>query len=216
MTSPSPAPPRSESLRKPPTVTLWVLQALLALFFVPVGYSHALLPFDEIARQATWMHDVPRWLSRFIGYAEIAGGLGLILPPALRLPPWLTPAAALGLATIMLLAIPLHVLKGEASVIWLHALIAALAMFVAWGRWSYAPIARRREQSPLTRPPITPVCVAELVAEGEGTPIHVHFINPIDARLQVDSGRTKEAASRLGPSQPHGFDRGGARNQATH
>lgn len=96
MTSPSPAPPRSATLRKPPTVTLWVLQALLALLFVPIGYSHALLPFDEIARQATWMHDVPRWLSRIIGSAEIAGGLGLILPPALRLPPWLTPAAVLG------------------------------------------------------------------------------------------------------------------------
>lgn len=111
---------------------------------MPVGYSHALLPFDEIARQATWMHDVPRWLSRFIGYAEIAGGLGLILPPAPRLPPCLTPAAALGLATIMLLAIPLHVLKGEASVIWFHSLIAALAMLVAWGQSPKAPVGRRR------------------------------------------------------------------------
>lgn len=146
MSSASPAhasPPAT--LRKAPNLTLWVLQVLLALFFVMAGYSHAIVPFDEIARQATWMHDVPRWLSRFIGYAEIAGGLGLILLPALPLTPWLTPAAALGLATIMLLAIPLHVLKGEASIIWMHALIAALAMFVAWGQWRRSPIARRRE-----------------------------------------------------------------------
>src|SRR4029453_18640120 len=105
---------------------------LLAGFFVMVGYSHALMPFDQIAQEAAWMNDVPRWLSLFIGYAEIAGGLGLIIPAASRLAPWLTPLAALGVATIMILAIPFHVLKGEASVIWMHALIVALGVFVAW------------------------------------------------------------------------------------
>lgn len=142
-TSPATAPPPSP-LRKAPNLTLWVLQLLLAFFFVMAGYSHALAPFDQVASQATWMNDVHRWFSRFIGFAEIAGGLGLILPSALRLAPWLTPAAALGLATIMLLAIPLHVFKGEAGVIWIHALIAALAMFVAWGRWRTFSIGRRR------------------------------------------------------------------------
>src|SRR5262245_26750809 len=129
--------------RKALNITLWVLQVLLACFFVMVGNSHALVPFDQIAREATWMNDVPRWLSLFIGYAEIAGGLGLIVPAATRIAPWLTPLAALGLATIMILAIPFHVLKGEASVIWVHALFAALALFVAWGRWRKAPIVAR-------------------------------------------------------------------------
>jgi uncharacterized membrane protein YphA (DoxX/SURF4 family) len=119
--------------RKAPNITLWVLQVPLACFFVIVGCSHALMPFDQIAQQAAWMNDVPRWLSLFIGYAEIAGGLGLIIPAATRIAPWLTPLAALGLATIMILAIPFHVLKGEASVIWMHALIAALAAVVAGG-----------------------------------------------------------------------------------
>ena len=80
------------------------------------------------------MQDVPRALSLFIGWAEIAGGLGLIVPAAMRIAPWLTPLAALGLATIMILAIPFHIVRGEASVIWIHALLAALALFVAWGR----------------------------------------------------------------------------------
>jgi len=124
-------------------ITLWVLQVLLGCFFVMVGYSHALMPFDQIAPQATWMNAVPRWLSLFIGFAEISGGLGLIIPAATRIAPWLTPLAALGLATIMILAIPFHVLRGEASVIWMHTLIAALAVFVAWGRWRKAPIAGR-------------------------------------------------------------------------
>ena len=124
-------------------ISLWMLQVLLACFFVMVGYSHALMPFEEIAPQAIWMNAVPRWLSLFIGYAEIAGGLGLVIPAVTRMAPWLTSLAALGLATIMILAIPFHVLRGEAGVVWMHALFGALAVVVAWGRWRRAPIAAR-------------------------------------------------------------------------
>ena len=124
-------------------ITLWVLQVALGLFFMMVGYSHALAPFDQVAQQATWMQHVPRALSLFIGYAEMAGGLGLIVPAATRIAPWLTPLAALGLGTIMILAIPFHIVRGEASVIWMHALFGGLALFVAWGRWRAAPIAAK-------------------------------------------------------------------------
>jgi hypothetical protein len=57
--------------------------------------------------------------------------------------PWVTPLAALGVGTIMLLAIPFHVVRGEASVTWMHALLAGLALFVAWGRSRRASITRR-------------------------------------------------------------------------
>ena len=131
------------SSRRGLRITLWVLQVGLGLWFMMVGYSHALAPFDEVSQQATWMLDVPRALSLFIGYAEIAGGLGLIVPAATRIAPWLTPLAALGLATIMILAIAFHIARGEASVIWIHTLLAAVAVFIAWGRWRRAPITRR-------------------------------------------------------------------------
>ena len=35
----------------------------------------------------------------------------------------------------MTLAMLFHLVRGEASVIWMHTLLAALALFVAWGRW---------------------------------------------------------------------------------
>ena len=120
--------------------SLWAVQVLLASFFVMVGYAHGLMPYDEIAEQATWMQAVPHSLGRFIGYAELAGGLGVVLPAATRIKPWLTPLAALGLAIIMLLAMLFHIVRGEASVIWMHAVLAALALFVTWGRWRKAPI----------------------------------------------------------------------------
>lgn len=124
--------------------TLWVVQGLLAVFFLMVGYSHGRMPYDQIAQQATWMNAVPHALGRFIGYAELVGGLGLIIPAATRIGPWLTPLAALGLAVIMMLAISFHIVRGEASVIWMHTLLAALALFVARGRWRKAPIRSAR------------------------------------------------------------------------
>ena len=124
-------------------IGLWVGQLLLGAFFLMVGYSHAILPYEEIAEQATWMKEMPRWLSLFIGYAELAGGAGLILPAATRIKPWLTPLAALGVATIMVLALLFHVVRGEVSVTWIHAVVASLALFVAWGRWRKAPILGR-------------------------------------------------------------------------
>lgn len=124
-------------------VTLWVLQVLLAFFIGMAGYAHGLMPYDQAAQQAVWMKDVPPALTRFIGYAELAGALGLILPAATRIAPWLTPLAALGVALIMILAIPFHLMRGEANVIWIHTLVAAVALFVAWGRWRKVPIRPR-------------------------------------------------------------------------
>jgi len=128
-------------------ITLWVLQVALGLFFMMVGYSHAIAPFDQVSQQAVWMQHVARALSLFIGYAELAGGLGLIIPAATRIAPWLTPLAALGLATIMILAILFHIVRGEAGVVGVPALLATLALFVAWGRWRKAPISPRKGKS---------------------------------------------------------------------
>jgi putative oxidoreductase len=73
-------------------------------------------------------------LLRFIGVAELAGGLGLILPAATRIRPMLTPLAALGLATIMTLAFVFHIQRGEWDALPVNAVLGALAAFVAWGR----------------------------------------------------------------------------------
>ncbi len=122
---------------------LWVVQVLLAIFFCMAGVTHGIRSLDEAAKMATWIPVVPPTLVRFIGYAELAGALGLVVPAATRIMPVLTPWAAVGLATIMFLAIPFHVMRGEANVIGLHIVVTALAAFVAWGRFSRAPIAPR-------------------------------------------------------------------------
>jgi hypothetical protein len=80
---------------------------------------------------------------RFIGVAELAGALGLILPAATRIQPRLTALAAVGLATMMALAIPFHLMRGETGAIVFNLVLGSLAAFVAWGRERRAPIEPR-------------------------------------------------------------------------
>ena len=52
-------------------------------------------------------------LVTFIGLSEIAGAVGIVLPMAVNVGPWLSPAAAAGLATVMLLAVFYHVRRHQ-------------------------------------------------------------------------------------------------------
>ncbi len=71
----------------------------------------------------------------FIGVAEVAGALGLILPGLLRIRPGLTPLAAAGLVIIMVGAVGY-----SAAATAVIPLVAGLfAVFVAYGRWRLAP-----------------------------------------------------------------------------
>jgi len=130
MTLPSAAARPSRALH----VSLWVAQLLLAAAFFLVGYTHAIAPIAVAVARAPWVASLPVALVRFIGLAELAGALGLLLPAATRIRPALTPLAATGLATMMVLAIPFHLVRGESSAIAINLVLGALAAFVAWGR----------------------------------------------------------------------------------
>ena len=124
-----PAAHRASSARR-----LWLAQILLAAAFLLVGYTHALSPIAVAVARAPWAASLPVPLLRFIGVVELAGALGVILPAATRIQPRLTPLAAAGLATIMVLAIPFHLMRGEMKEIVINLVLGALAAFVAWGR----------------------------------------------------------------------------------
>ena len=135
----------SASARAPRTlhVALWVAQALLAAVFLLVGYTHALEPIAVAIARASWVASLPVPLLRFIGVAELAGALGILLPAATRVRPSLTPLAAAGLTVMMALAIPFHTMRGETREIAINLVLGALAAFVAWGRMRRAPVASR-------------------------------------------------------------------------
>lgn len=113
---------------------LWVVQLLLAAAFLLVGYTHAFAAIEVAVARAPWVASLPVALVRFIGVAELAGALGVVLPAATGVKPSLTPLAATGLAVMMALAIPFHLVRGETKEIVVNLVLGALAGFVAWGR----------------------------------------------------------------------------------
>ncbi len=122
---------------------LWVVQVLLGVMFFFAGVTKASQPMEALALQMPWTVVVGTAMTRFIGVSELLGGLGLILPSALRIMPKLSVLAGAALALVMLLAAGLHASRGEYPAIAINFVLGGLAAFVAWGRFKKAPIAPR-------------------------------------------------------------------------
>lgn len=122
----------------------WILQAILAVAFLAAGGMKLFVPIETLEAQMGFVSDTPNILVRFIGFAEITGALGLILPAALRIKPWLTPLAAVGLGVVMILAVGLHVSRGEWMEMGAPAVLLALLAVVAYGRAKVLPITEKK------------------------------------------------------------------------
>jgi uncharacterized membrane protein YphA (DoxX/SURF4 family) len=122
---------------------LWTVQLLLAVAFGMAGFMKLTTPLDQLAAQMAWVDYTPAPLVRFIGLSELLGAVGLVLPSALRILPWLTPLASGGLVTVMVLAALTHLTHGEAAFVPVNLVLGALAAFVTWGRARAARIAPR-------------------------------------------------------------------------
>jgi len=117
-------------------LTLWIAQGVLAMAFVTTG-TMKLFAYEKYKTltEKKGPSGITRALTTFIGIAELAGGLGVILPMATNVAPWLSPWAAVGLATIMLLAIGFHLRRRESP--GAPVILFLLALFVAFGRFSH-------------------------------------------------------------------------------
>lgn len=120
-------------------VALWISQILLAAMFLMVGFMKTFTPIPELSQTIPMAAEMPGF-TRFIGVAELAGGLGLILPSALRILPQLTIIAAYALAVVMVLALLFHLWRGESQAIPTNVVLGLIAGFIGWGRSSKAPV----------------------------------------------------------------------------
>jgi uncharacterized membrane protein YphA (DoxX/SURF4 family) len=134
------------------TYALWTIQVLLSLLFLFAGGYKLVSPIEAMTAQIPF--SLPDWFLRFIGVAEVLGGLGLILPGLLRIRPWLTPLAAAGLVIIMTGATVLTWAAFGAAQALMPIVTGLLAAFVAYGRWRLAPLSASR--SAATRRPAAP------------------------------------------------------------
>ena len=119
------------------TYALWIVQGLLALLFLFAGGVKLVLPLEKLT--GPMPVPLPGWFLRFIGVAEVLGGIGLILPGLLRIRPGLIPLAAAGLVVIMIGATVLTLLSGDVAPALIPLVAGLLAAFVAYGRWRLAP-----------------------------------------------------------------------------
>ena len=115
-------------------IVLWIVQGLLALAFLMAGFMKTFMPVETLKKNMTWVSAVAAPFVRFIGIAELLAAIGLILPAATGVLPWLTGAAAVGLVVIMLSASVFHASRREYSSIGMNVVLLLLAAFVAIGR----------------------------------------------------------------------------------
>ena len=120
---------------------LWIGQIVLALAFLGVGYSHT-AGFERSSTQprTAWLTAVGRDRMRIIGILEILGAIGLVVPAATGILPWLTPLAAASLVVLMILAAAFHARRpGEGPNIVFNLVLGAIAALIAYGRFVVAP-----------------------------------------------------------------------------
>jgi DoxX-like family len=121
----------TQQIGKRMKLALWIVQSLLAVFFMGAGCMK-LFAFEKVIAQVPALAD-QHGLVIFIGTCEVAGALGLILPGVTKIMPFLMTWAAAGLATIMVLATGFHFMRGEYSHLPITLGIFALAAFVVYG-----------------------------------------------------------------------------------
>jgi len=96
------------------TVVLWIINVLLACVFGIAGLSKLTRSMGSLVQMGmTWVEETSERMVRSIGAIELLGATGLILPKATGVAPGLTPLAAIGLATVLLGAVVVHLKRAE-------------------------------------------------------------------------------------------------------
>lgn len=124
-------------------IVLWILQILLAVAFFAHGWL-LLWPPPDIAAQMN--AELPRGFWIFLGIAEIGAAIGITLPGATKILPWLVVWAAAGIAFVMVAATIWHIVRGEISSALITLVLLGMASYVVWMRHRAWPILRSGRQ----------------------------------------------------------------------
>lgn len=126
-------------------IATWIAQLLLTATLVWAAGMKLFQPIDQLAQMWPWTGDNPT-LTKITGIFDLLGGLGLILPAALRIRPAFTVYAAYGVVALMVAAIAFHISRGEGSQTGFNVFVVVVAAFIAWVR-SRKVIIRERQES---------------------------------------------------------------------
>ena len=118
---------------------LWIIQILLAILFTLFGLMLLTTPRKKILEKVTWAKNFSPRTTKLISLVELLGAIGLIVPMATGILPWLTPWAAIGLVLNMIGAIVTHLRYHEYPNVIFPFILLLLAAFVAYGRIVLVP-----------------------------------------------------------------------------
>lgn len=117
-------------------VALWVISIGMGVALAAVGAMKLVLSKKRLVLAgAGWVDELGSGTVRFVGATELTGGLALILPPALGIPPqWVLTVGVAGLIVVTLGAAVVHAQRREPGMILLNFALLALAVVALWDR----------------------------------------------------------------------------------
>jgi hypothetical protein len=115
-------------------VGVWIASGALALLYLIAGGTKALGSKDSLQQQPrmAYITDLSARQVRTIGLLEVAGAVGVILPHLTGILPWLSIVAAFALVVVQVVAIVVHVRRGEFSLAF-NVVLLVLAAAVGVG-----------------------------------------------------------------------------------
>jgi hypothetical protein len=118
-------------------VALWTAQLLIAVVFLFSAYTKGTWSKEKlVAKGQTGVGPVPLPLVRGIAFAELLGGIGLIVPWWTGVARVLTPLAAVGLGLVMIGAAVIHLRIKEPRNAVQNVVILAVCLFIAVARFA--------------------------------------------------------------------------------
>jgi uncharacterized membrane protein len=113
-------------------IVLWIVTALLAVVYLAAGLTKVTTPREKLIPRMPYMEDLSDGQARVVGIFEFLGALGLVLPAATGILPWLTPVAAFALALTMGAATGLHIKRKESPLVAIVLGVVAVAVGIGW------------------------------------------------------------------------------------
>ncbi len=122
-------------------IALWIVAGLMAAGFLFAGGNKLLTTREKLANSpgAGWANDFSPGFVETLGALEVLGAIGLILPGAIGILPFLTPLAAVGLGIIMIGAAITELRRREPKHAVINVVYLAAAIFVTIGRLDGIP-----------------------------------------------------------------------------
>ncbi|WP_331770004.1 DoxX family protein (plasmid) [Embleya sp. NBC_00888] len=112
-------------------IAYWIVAGLLASFYLYAGGLKLVRSPDLLRPMMAWVDRIPLPAVRALGTVEVLGAVGLLLPPATGVAPWLALAAAIGFTLLQVGAIAVH-LTGEDRRVTLNIVLITAAAATIW------------------------------------------------------------------------------------